>query len=314
MNEERALELVRARLLAPGKLSEDKLARSLLPYTKEPSPERGRAAWDRLVARLRERGEVAPDRLALTEAGVAATLASLGLEAAPRRASFHGLMRLLCAKALGAGARKRPLDADRLRAALLGRPLGLSAPTLQQAVDAMVWRALGLEADGPLTLKKLRERVLARELGQERVAPLSRSIRLAAAKAAGAPRTETQALVDAVLADWLGGAASTPEAPSLEAFAALALDAARDPDARRFTPDKTFIDSAWERARARGGPAGELAEFKARLLQAHRARLLVLSRADLTQLIDPAELAASAIQTEGGAFHFVRTDAPEARR
>jgi hypothetical protein len=307
MTDERTLTLVRLRLLVPGALSETKLADSLLAYVDadEPWPER----WRAMLERLSREGELTREPLALTALGRERALTAIGLDALPKRASFKGLVRQhVVPRALGLTserAQKRVQTADGLRAAVLAG----GEATLQQAVDALVWKALGMPADGPLSLGKLRERVLARELG--RPMPLARAVRLAAAQAAGARRTEPDALAEAVVRRWAAEAskASVEPADALRRFAQDVLTWARDPSTRRFTDEKAFIDAVWQRAsQAR---AIELAEFKALLLEAHRRGLLVLSRADLTQLIPPEQLAASAIELDGAAFHFVRTDAPE---
>jgi hypothetical protein len=250
----------------------------------------------------------------------------LGLSQLPARANFKGLVRAyLLPRALGIDSergRKRLRTPDGLRAAVLAGPEAGASRTLQQTVDQLVWRALDLPADGPLTLNKLRERVLARHLGHDRPLPLARAIRLAAAGAAGARRTEPDALAEAVLRRWVREEPAAPSArahpperdqdDSLARFAREVLAHARDPRTPRFTDEKAFIESVWRRAtEARTCAQMDLDSFKARLLEAHRLGLLVLSRADLRQLISPRDLEASEIEIDGAAFHFVRTDLPE---
>jgi hypothetical protein len=46
-------------------------------------------------------------------------------------------------------------------------------------------------------------------------------------------------------------------------------------------------------------------EFKRHLYEAHRAQLVELSRADFVQAMDPAEVSASEVITDGARFHFV---------
>lgn len=311
MNEERVLDLVRLRLLARGRQRPAKLAESLLPYVDDGTPWRER--WEALLDRLAADGELERGGLALTPRGVERALSSIGLDALPPRARFQSLVRAyLVPRALGVAderAKKRVADADGLRAAILAGEAG-AAPTLQQALDQLVWRALEMPADAPLSLTKLRARVLARALGETRALPLARAVRLAAAKAAGARRTEAEALAEALIRRWV---ADAPAAPDLTGFARDVLAAARDRDTRRFTDEKAFIESVWKRVAPRHG-AIDLPSFKAQLLAAHRRGLLVLSRADLTQLIDPSDLAASEITVDGATFHFVRTDAPEIPR
>ena len=52
----------------------------------------------------------------------------------------------------------------------------------------------------------------------------------------------------------------------------------------------------------------DLGDFKQRLLRANQAGLLSLSRADLVEAMDPADVRASEISSLGATFHFVRVD------
>jgi hypothetical protein len=74
----------------------------------------------------------------------------------------------------------------------------------------------------------------------------------------------------------------------------------------RFGRHKVFIAPIWERARS-VVPFCRMSEseFKARLVEAHRAGLLRLSRADLTPAMAPELVAASEAPYLNGVFHFV---------
>ena len=74
----------------------------------------------------------------------------------------------------------------------------------------------------------------------------------------------------------------------------------------RFGPRKVFIASVW-RDPAFGGLA--LADFKARLLAAHRAGAVTLARADLVGAMDPALVRESEVAHGDSRYHFVETEA-----
>jgi hypothetical protein len=88
----------------------------------------------------------------------------------------------------------------------------------------------------------------------------------------------------------------------LHAFAERVLQVARGARAGRFGDDRVFISQVW---RAMQRPGLDEQSFKGRLLEANQKRLLSLSRADMVEPMDPAELAASEIQHLGATFHFI---------
>jgi CheY-like chemotaxis protein len=74
----------------------------------------------------------------------------------------------------------------------------------------------------------------------------------------------------------------------------------------RFGMDKVFISAIWrtlaQDPRLRGMT---LPQFKRRLVEANRARVLDLARADLVGAMDPSEVQTSEIEDMGSTFHFV---------
>lgn len=96
-------------------------------------------------------------------------------------------------------------------------------------------------------------------------------------------------------------------AETLEAFARRVVAAARTARTGRFGEHKVFLSHVH---RAIGG---DLEAFKARAIEAHRAGLLTLSRADLVEAMPAADVRASEALYLGEQFHFVRLE-PEARR
>lgn len=101
--------------------------------------------------------------------------------------------------------------------------------------------------------------------------------------------------------------------PTLEAFAAAvrraAARAAQTPG-NVFGHRKVFIAAVWDAIRDESAAAGlDLETFKRRLLDAHRAGLVVLARADLTGAMDADQVARSEISTDfGSRYNFIERD------
>lgn len=100
--------------------------------------------------------------------------------------------------------------------------------------------------------------------------------------------------------------------PTLEAFAtavrSAAARAAQTSDAT-FGWRKVFIAPVWDAMKNAPEAAGlDLAGFKRRLLDAHRAGLVVLSRADLTHAMDPEMVARSDVRTDFASYNFIERD------
>lgn len=75
----------------------------------------------------------------------------------------------------------------------------------------------------------------------------------------------------------------------------------------RYGTRKVFLAAV--HAALGGEGAIKLEAFKRRMVNAHRAGLLVLARADLVAAMPQAALAASAVSEGGAEFHFVLDDA-----
>jgi|GEM_PF-4736930 len=96
------------------------------------------------------------------------------------------------------------------------------------------------------------------------------------------------------------------EVPSLRDFARQVLEAARalEPNSRAvFGDDKAFVSHVYRAMAAE--TRGTLEEFKARLMEANRAHLLNLSRADMVELMDRTDVQESEIRYLGATFHFI---------
>ena len=97
---------------------------------------------------------------------------------------------------------------------------------------------------------------------------------------------------------------------TLADFARAVIDAAKGPKVARFHSNRAFIGSIWEHMRG-AQPIFDmpLDEFKHKLVQAHRARLLRITRADLVAAMDPREVERSEARYQDATFHFVALDA-----
>jgi hypothetical protein len=101
---------------------------------------------------------------------------------------------------------------------------------------------------------------------------------------------------------------------SLPDFARMVLRVAARPEVHHFH-DRAFIGSTWEHLPRELAEAADLAAFKRRLVDAHRQRLLSLSRADLVSAMDPRDVAQSeTLFTPFGGVHPVQFHLIEARR
>lgn len=232
-------------------------------------------------------------------------------------------------------------SADKLRARLIRQHRGLSLPelpTLTQAVDAQIWQALGLPEAGPVTLGKLRRAVLERTLGtslRAKSIDANEAGRWLASVATGATTRDIAASQRALVGRWLLATEATPptaearestrerghttaqtperetmtttsEPLSLERWAEQVQALADASRAGRFGDERVFIASVWNAAQA--GPAalhGSLPAFKARLVEANRAGLLRLHRADLVGAMDEHLVRESETRHINATFHFI---------
>src|SRR5205814_1644503 len=107
------------------------------------------------------------------------------------------------------------------------------------------------------------------------------------------------------------GDATQPPPPAAEdfdreAFANTVTAAARTCPTGRFGGNKVFISHVWRQLadEPRFAPLG-LDGFKQKLVEANRGNLLTLSRADLVQVMDPADVRESETAYLNAVFHFV---------
>ena len=289
-------------------------------------------------------------RFALTDEGRRLASESLGIEGPTAKLSWAKLKSdHLPGLALGRpGTPGANLKVEILRARY-GLDLGDGKPSIQQATEKLASKLMGLEPGRKFTadeiLRKLlldagiaipagqkpnptsiREALFRRELGD----PSARKpLDLLATRSVGARQATAAELVAAVLRSWIdrseATATATAEAPAppppepgghpdpldLPDFARRVVEAARTSPTGRFGDAKVFISRVWHALGDDPAFRGmDVADFKDRLVQAHRAGLLELGRADLVEAMAPADVLESATPYLNAVYHFVRTEEP----
>ena len=211
----------------------------------------------------------------------------------------------------------RLAQADGVRALLLKRAHkveGPETPTLSQVDDRLMWRALGVETDAKLTLPAVKALLLSKLLGQE-VSNPKRGLEQLAARTVGAARVDAEVVRLAALREWVlaEGSAKPAEPVPVEktvapvpadtaSFARRVLKVARALPTGRFGDNKVFISHVW---RAVQPEWASREAFDTALLEANRKRHISLSRADLVQHMNAADVAESEVQSYGATYHFV---------
>lgn len=287
-------------------------------------------------------------KLALTDAGRQRTLEALGTTGTAATPTWAKLKSdHLPALALGRSGRSPVnLKVEILRSSF-ALDLGDGKPTMAQASDALASKLLGLEpgrkftadnilrkllADAGIAIpagqkpgpSSLREALFRRELGD----PSARKpLELLATRSVGARQSSAAEMAAAVVRAWVErsgeksatvGPPKVEEPPKAEAaplnlaeFARRVVAAARTSPTGWFGDAKVFISHVWQAIqvdpsiRAAGQPT-----FKDRLIEAHRARLLELARADLVEAMDPVDVRESATTYQNVIYHFVRVEEP----
>lgn len=90
------------------------------------------------------------------------------------------------------------------------------------------------------------------------------------------------------------------------AFAERILSAAKASKTDRYGGNKVFISHVMRQLEREGVAVGDAEKFKDRLVSAQRNGLLSLTRADLVEAMDPADVEASLTKYLSTTFHFVR--------
>lgn len=279
--------------------------------------------------------------MTLTKNGTKKASAVLGLrgETTPKWNLLKGILVELALGKKLRGPRARALSAGAIRAAALARKLGIDSGSTSPSdvLDAWAARELGM-ADKRLTTANVRAHVLARAIGIGALRDPKRIGTVATAHVLGVPRMNATTVREAVFRDWLAATnepadrngrvrpsepskPSEPSAPSdgnhrnqrtertqtgdLRTFADVVKAAALEVPAARFGRHKVFIGPIWNRLRENARLEMKEGEFKAKLVEAHRAGLLRLSRADLTPAMGADLVSASEVSYLNAVFHFV---------
>lgn len=102
------------------------------------------------------------------------------------------------------------------------------------------------------------------------------------------------------------GPGQSPLPADEKGFAERVLSAARASKTGRFGDDKVFVSHVLRQLQAEGFAIPDVDAFKERLVAAHRAKLLSLSRADLVQAMAAEDVDGSETRYLNARFHFVR--------
>ncbi|WP_338869047.1 hypothetical protein [Myxococcus stipitatus] len=279
-----------------------------------------RAEWksrlDTELEDLLREGLVKPQgkaTLELTPSGSSRVLQFLRVEQLPKGLNWKKLKATyLLAHCLDLPLTKavaqRLADADGMRAAVLARQypnVAEGSPSLSQLRDRLLWKQLGVDSQRPFTLRAVQAHLLG-ELLEAEVKDPRKAVEQLAARAAGASRTDAEAVRQTLLRDWALTTApardiAPPPSPAVD-FAEHVLAVARALPTGRFGRDKVFISHVWKALQ----PEWSNREaFDAALLEANRTQQLSLTRADLVSAMDPTDVAESEVRSLGASFHFV---------
>jgi hypothetical protein len=322
--------LILARLLTAGKRapSPKKLKDDLARFFQFPPTEE---QWQGYFQELERAGmlELRPYRL--TDSGRDTALDFLGIRELPSRTNWNTLRtRFLVPKALGLPdaspetlkriSRKPNLEAV-LLAARYELPTGAGA-SLKNALEALACKELGYPEES--SVEAVKARVLSKLMGSKERLPMKEIQKQLPRVAVGARNSKPDALRDALLQRWADPTGATQPMPApvaqpepepepehvekfdLPTFAETVKAAARDCPAGRFGDNKVFINHVWRHLQNEPGfPRLDLTAFKHALAEANQAGLLKLSRADLVQVMDPADVLESETPYLDAVFHFI---------
>lgn len=311
-------DLILARLLvAPKGVAASKLRTDLAVFFRRPlAAESVNAA----VAELRGDGFLLPGRgQRATDAGRARALEFLGVETLPPRANWGTVKaKYLTPMALGLPVGSEHTadtvgKAEKFAAFLLKQRLGLpvgTGSTLNAVFEAIACRELGYPDH--TELRGLREVILSKRIGSDEQLDTKGLAKVAPRILLGTTKG-VQGLRAAALAGWADGETEgeqpgpVMEEPfDLEMFANTVASAARTCPTGWFGGNKVFISHVWNQLK-NDRPFAALGRegFKQKLVDANREGRLTLSRADLVQLMDPADVAASETTYLTATFHFI---------
>jgi hypothetical protein len=292
-----------------------------------------------------ERGWVQEKPLAITTAGRDAWLAFWRVSAGelPKTLAWRNLLReIIVPRVLGVSPKVlRGKDAaGSLRIAVLKQRLGLPEElrTASDVLNALAWRVLGIESTAPFKPAQVVARLrleTERTLGTHDVLK-----HLVGGELIASEKDVFRAVVQRWIVDTVQAGDSVNSGDSanrsntcntdvavsngspvdthaaaigeeaglgeLERFATRVTEVASRCESGRFGASKVFISHVWRRWLEEGAGRELLAEFKQQLIEAHRRRLVTLSRADLVERMDPRDVAESEASYLDARFHFIR--------
>jgi hypothetical protein len=278
-----------------------------------------RERFEATVADLSERGWI--EGASATEPGRRALAAYFGLPELAETMDWKTMTTYLLAHAFDripdATERRRLDSADRLRGTTLAAvfDLDLESPSMARAVDALIWRELGVASTEPLSLAGVRRAVLARLFDTPPSMPWTKQAARGVAAAVGAE--SAAGLRDGILRSWLAnrrlGVApdesprarqseppegAPPPLEALRSFAEAVQRVAKNPSVAR-EGRRVYISALYQNLDV----PMSLEAFKQALVEAHRAGLVQLERADDAEPSDL--LAASETHYLHATFHFL---------
>jgi hypothetical protein len=280
-------------------------------------------AWMAAANELRTEGLLEAKGMKLTPAGRQRGLALLELDELPPRTTWSTVQaRFLLPVALGKATapdaeRKRLNSQDKLAALLLTRSQQLPAAasaSLKNALEALVCQQLGFRDLS--SLEELKEVVLSQRLKTPERLSGKQLLKYVPRVLLNTGKDGLPALREIALAGWAEAiapahppAATAASELDLSSFAASVMSAARACRSGWFGDNKVFISHVWRQIREQPAfQALELSEFKRKLLEASRRRLLVLSRADLVQLMPAQDVDESTTTDQHSTYHFILVD------
>jgi hypothetical protein len=274
------------------------------------------------------------DGARLTQAGRRELSKRLGIDVLPQVKTWLAVQRSVLARlvlGMTPATGKSDFAADVICATHALEPCS----TLRAAVDRLAWRAVGLETDAKFDALAVQRHLLREIVPNDRKLEPRKFRQLVAARSLQLQVADNDRLRHSAVRRWVVGMKlcdsrvvvqasrglvvtendnTNRGETSIERFATAVVDAARQPGVSRFHDDRAFIGSIWEHMRGRE-PVFDMSldTFKDRLVQAHRQKLLRMSRADLVQAMDPAEVERSEARYLSATFHFVGLQAGGAR-
>ena len=305
--------LILARLLpAKASVPPKKLRDDLSPlFRRAPSAE----GIGEALAALRLVGLVTPKGQQLTTAGRTRALAYLGTTELPPKANWGTVKaKYLVPKALGLSP--AACDAKKLAPLLLKRALGLPVGTgssLGAVFEAIACRELGYPDCAKL--KDLIPHLLGKAIGSGEPLDMKAAVNVVPRVLLDAPKSGMEGLRAVALAALTNTdtrePVADPEPFDLEMFANTVMKVARTSPTGRFGDNKVFISHVWRQVAEESpfAPLG-LTGFKEKLVEASRENLLTLSRADLVQVMDPADVRESETAYLNAVFHFILVEKP----